>query len=282
MIHLLKSGNDSYKEVSFEEIRESKNLLEDALWVDLFQPTEEEEQYVEKRLGVDLPSKEEMGEIAESSRLFEEKEALYLSCWLLAFETAIPTNSSVAFVITPDRLISIRHSDHHAFRVFSNSRNRLQSRKFYSVEGVFVDLMDNIAGHIASMLRLVEQDLNSLSVEIFAEQKAQQKEMQKLGLKRIVQRLGKRNSLVANLRESSASLSTLTPFFLSFAGERLKPHVATQLKSLERDIKSLRQYDAELSSEVSFLLDSTVGLISYEQNQMMKILSVAAVLVALI
>jgi magnesium transporter len=147
---------------------------------------------------------------------------------------------------------------------------------------VFVDLMDNIAGHIASMLRLVEQDLNSLSVEIFAEQKAQQKEMQKLGLKRIVQRLGKRNSLVANLRESAASLSTLTPFFLSFAGERLKPHVATQLKSLERDIKSLRQYDAELSSEVSFLLDSTVGLISYEQNQMMKILSVAAVLVALI
>ena len=143
-----------------------------------------------------------------------------------------------------------------------------------------MDLLDTIAGHIASTLRLVEQDLNSLSIEIFAEQKAHKK--QKLGLKQIVQRLGKRNSLVASLRESSVSLSTLTPFFNGFAGERLKPHVAEQLKSLERDVKSLRQYDAELSSEISFLLDSTVGLINFEQNQSMKILSVAAVLVALI
>jgi len=282
MIHLLKPGEDSYKSVELAEIRKNKSLLQEALWIDLFQPTEEEEQFVEKSLGVDLPSKEEMGEIAESSRLFEEKDALYLSCWLLCFDTAIPTNSSVSFVITSDRVVSIRHSDHHAFRIYSSARNRLQSRRFHSCEGVFVDLLDSIAGHVASMLRLVEQDLNSLSIEIFAEQKAQQKQAQKLGLKRVVQRLGKRNSLVASLRESSASLSTLTPFFLGFAGERLKPHVAAQLKTLERDIKSLRQYDAELSAEVSFLLDSTVGLINFEQNQTLKILSVAAVLVALI
>jgi magnesium transporter len=54
------------------------------------------------------------------------------------------------------------------------------------------------------------------------------------------------------------------------------------LKTVEQDIVSLRQYDAELSSEVSFLLDSTVGLINFEQNQSMKVLSVAAVLVAFI
>jgi magnesium transporter len=58
--------------------------------------------------------------------------------------------------------------------------------------------------------------------------------------------------------------------------------VTARLKTVEQDIGSLRQYDAELSSEVSFLLDSTVGLINFEQNQSMKVLSVAAVLVAFI
>jgi len=282
MIHLLRPGDDSYKTVSLEDLRASKSLLHEALWIDLFQPTEEEEKYVEKALGVDLPSPEEMNEIAESSRLFEENGVLYLSCWLLCLDTTIPQNSSVSFVLTPNRFVSIRHSDHHAIRIFSSTRNRLQTRRFHTGEGVFVDLLDNVAGHVASMLRLVEQDLNSLSEEIFAEQKAQQKKAQKLGLKRIVQRLGKRNAVVASLRESSVSLSTLMPFFYGFAGERLKPHVAEQLKSLERDINSLRQYDAALSSEINFLLDSTVGLINFEQNQSIKILSVAAVLVALI
>jgi magnesium transporter len=201
---------------------------------------------------------------------------------LLCLDSALPQNSSVTFVLTPNRFVSIRHSDHHAIRIYSSTRNRLQTRRFQSGEGVFVDLLDNIAGHIASMLRLVEQDLNSLSEQIFSEQKGQLNKAEKLGLKRIVQRLGKRNAVVANLRESSVSLSTLMPFFNSFAAERLKPHVAAQLKSLERDIKSLRQYDGELSSEIAFLLDSTVGLINFEQNQSMKILSVAAVLVALI
>jgi magnesium transporter len=281
MIHLLHPGEDSYNVVTLAALRKSPATLEKALWVDLFEPTEEEEKFVEERLGIDLPTQEEMGEIAESSRLFEEKGALYLSCWVLGFDTAIPQNYSVTFVITRERFVSIRYSDHHAFRIFCNSGGRLQTRRFKSSEGVFVDLLDHIAGHIASTLRLVEQDLNALSVEIFSE-KTSNGSSKKLGLKRIVQRLGKRNAVVASLRECSASLSTLTPFFIGFAGDRLKPHVAEQLKSLERDVNSLRQYDAELSSEIAFLLDSTVGLINFEQNQSMKILSVAAVLVAFI
>src|ERR1700744_4632511 len=100
MIQLLSPGEDSLTIVPLEELRASKSLLAGALWIDLFQPTDEEELFVEKSLGVDLPSKEEMHEIAESSRLFEEKDSLYLSCWLLCYDSPIPVNSSVSFVIT--------------------------------------------------------------------------------------------------------------------------------------------------------------------------------------
>jgi magnesium transporter len=128
---------------------------------------------------------------------------------------------------------------------------------------------------------LVDQDLNALSIEIFAEQRSQ-RQRKSLGLKRVVQRLGKRSSMIANLRESSVSLSSLLSYFVVHAKNRLQADVAARLKTLDRDIRSLREYDAQLSAEVNFLLDSTVGLINFEQNQTMKLLGVAALIVSLI
>jgi magnesium transporter len=281
MIHLLGPGDDVLINYTLEELRKNKAALTNAIWIDLFQPTEEEEQFVEKWIDVELPDRDEMHEIAESSRLFEENNALYLSCWLLRFDSEIPDLSSVNFVITSKYFVSIRDSDHHAFRVFIHSRNHLLEGHFETQYGAFVQLIESIAGHIASSLRLVEQDLSLLANEIFTQQKGQQKK-NKVALKSTVQHLGKLNTMVTHLRESSASLSTLTPFFLGFAGQDLKPHVATQLETIEKDVASLRQYDEDLSSEIGFLLDSTVGLISYEQNQTMKVLSVVALFVAFI
>lgn len=231
---------------------------------------------------VNIPSRDEMHELEASSRLFSEDGTHYLSCWLLSFESPIPINTSVAFVVTEKQFVSIRYSDHHAFRIFKNAASRLQSRRFKHSNDALVELIEAIVGQIASMLRLVEQDLNSLSVEIFAEQHTHRRQVKKLGLKRMVQRLGKENSLIACLRESSGSLAALTSYFLEHGKGHLQPGVTARLKTVEQDIGSLRQYDAELSSEVSFLLDSTVGLINFEQNQSMKVLSVAALLVAFI
>jgi len=281
VIQLLKPGHAALEPVTLEEIRESPQTLRKALWIDLIHPATEEEHFVESTLGINVPSREEMHEIEASSRLFEERGALYLSCWLLSFESPIPVNSSVTLVITREQVISIRYSDHHAFRIFNATRNRLQNRQFQSSTQAAAELLEAMVGHIASNLRLIEQDLNGLANVIFAEQKAQKKSNQALGLKTVVQRLGKRNSLVASLRESAVSLSTLTSFFTTCA-DWLPPAIAGQLNTLERDILSLRQYNDELSEEISFLLDSTVGLINYEQNQTVKFLSIAAVLVALI
>jgi magnesium transporter len=282
MIQLLKPGGDCLTGTTLEELRDSKDQATDAFWIDLLNPEPEEEQFIENTLKVNIPSRDELHELEASSRFFSEDGTIYLSCWLLCFESPIPINTSVAFVVTEKQFVSIRYSDHHAFRIFKNAASRLQSRRFKHSNDALVELLEAVVGQIASTLRLVEQDLNSLSVEIFAEQHSHRKQVKKLGLKRMVQRLGKKNSLIACLRESSVSLAALTAYFLEHGKGQLQPGVTARLKTLEQDIGSLRQYDAELSSEVGFLLDSTVGLINFEQNQSMKMLSVAALLVAFI
>jgi magnesium transporter len=280
VIQTLKKGGINLAAVGTSEL--DKKTIVEALWIDLMEVSDEEHVFVEKALGISIPSKEEMLEIEESSRLFKIGGALYMSCWLLCYDSPIPRNASVTFIVTKTHLLSIRHTDHHAFRVFTPSVKRKHPRHMHDTGEVFAELMDAITGHLAYTLRLVEQDLNELSVEIFAEQKSHIAKVKPIGLKKVVKRLGKRNSLVSNLRESSVSLSTITPFFAGNAGDWITPDVASRLTTLKRDIKSLDEYNVQLSSEIAFLLDSTVGLINFEQNQVMKWLGAAALLVTFV
>jgi magnesium transporter len=190
MIQLLKPGGDCLTETTLEELQDSKDQATNAFWIDLLNPEPEEEQFIEKTLKVNIPSRDEMHELAASSRLFSEDGTIYLSCWLLSFESPIPINTSVAFVVMEKQFVSIRYSDHHAFRIFKSAGSRLQSRRFRHSNDALVELIEAIVGHIASMLRLVEQDLNSLSLEIFSEQHSHRKQIKKLGLILMVQRLG--------------------------------------------------------------------------------------------
>jgi magnesium transporter len=50
-----------------------------------------------------------------------------------------------------------------------------------------------------------------------------------------------------------------------------------RIKILQRDIISLTDHASFLSGKISFLLDAVLGLISIEQNGIIKIFSVAAV-----
>ena len=280
MIHTLKKGETSLTPLPGTDL--NKETLREALWIDMMDSSDEEHEFVEKALDVSIPSKEEMLEIEESSRLFREEEPLFMSCWLLCYDSPIPVNASVTLIVTRERVLSIRHTDHHAFRVFCDTKKRKHSRRFRDSGDVYAELMDSITNHIAYTLRLVEQDLNELSIEIFSEQKGQRARAKEIGLKRVVKRLGKRNSLVSNLRESSVSLSTITPFFVANGSDWITHDVSTRLVTLQKDVKSLGEYNTQLSSEIAFLLDSTVGLINFEQNQMMKWLGAAAIAVAFI
>src|SRR5215213_7994675 len=51
----------------------------DVLWIDLFDPSREDERAVETLLGLAVPTRQEMAEIEESARLYEEHGALVMT-----------------------------------------------------------------------------------------------------------------------------------------------------------------------------------------------------------
>lgn len=58
----------------------------------------------------------------------------------------------------------------------------------------------------------------------------------------------------------------------------MRGDLAAQFRSVMRDIKSLDEYTNQQTQEMTFLLESTLGLINIQQNQIIKIFTVASVL----
>ena len=57
----------------------AQRIPDDATWIDLEEPTREEDKLVEQCVGVQVPTREDMAEIEPSSRLYEQNGALYMT-----------------------------------------------------------------------------------------------------------------------------------------------------------------------------------------------------------
>ena len=93
-----------------------------------------------------------------------------------------------------------------------------------------------------------------------------------------MKRLGRTNLLAAKLRQSLLSVGRMLAYHRQGAAGRLPEGDRATLKSLERDARALTEHDAQLAAEIAFLLEATLGLIDIEQNRIIKVFSIAAVL----
>src|SRR5215212_2991957 len=90
-----------------------------ALWLDLLEPTLEEERLVEASLRIEVPTREEMKEIETSNRLYEDNGALYMTTTTAAqLDTDRPISTAVTFILAGNRLITNRYLDTKPFQQF--------------------------------------------------------------------------------------------------------------------------------------------------------------------
>ena len=80
------------------------------------------------------------------------------------------------------------------------------------------------------------------------------------------------------MRESLVSIGRLLLFLANEAeGMRWSKDVRLQLQAMQRDVLSLSDHATYLSNKITFLLDAMLGVVQIEQNNIIKIFSVAAV-----
>ncbi len=268
MLLVLRRGEPA---VQTDQVGPGWTLPDDAVWIELVDPTRDEELAVEQAVGLDLPTREEMAEIEVSSRLYQENGATFMTASLICgADESHPVLGPVTFVLTGDRLVTIRYVQPKSFNAFATQAAR-QPELRRSGPLVFLTLLEAVVDRTADFLEKVSAEVEVTSRVIFDAS-------QKGGFRPILTALARAQANNNMARESLVSLGRLLSF-AELAGQLEHDEAARhQLRSLERDVTSLAEHASYVSGNLTFLLDAALGLINIEQNEVTKIFSIAAVI----
>lgn len=250
--------------------------IKNIVWIDVLSPTQEEEAFLEIALGFSLPTRADMIEIELSSRLYSENGVYFMTATMIAHsdsDTAEPVLDPVTFVIWKHQLITIRYIEPQSFRLFN-----IQTEKLTAIHRdppmLLIGLLDVTVDRLADILELVGHRLDTYSRTIFNKKQKTTKH----DYHQLMQQMGSIGDLNTKARESLVTFRRLLTFFSGTLDPKLEREKLAHLTSITTDITALSDHASFLSTKINFLLDATLGMVNIDQNNVIKILSVAAVI----
>jgi magnesium transporter len=259
------------------EIAAGDAIPSDAVWIDMLQPTQAEEHAVEAFLGIEVPTREEMQEIEISSRLYIENGARYMTATLMcASETPLPRTTPVTFILSAHRLLTVRYDEPRPFALAAQKLARHCSPAITG-EQVLLELLDALIDRCADILEHAGAEVDNVSREIF-EPQATMGAGQSKKYSNILITIGRKGDLTSKVRESLVSIGRLVTFVAAEGdGDKMSKEQLAQLKIMQRDVSSLTDHASYLSNKITFVLDAMLGVVNLEQNNIIKLFSVMAV-----
>ena len=257
-------------------VTEADAIPSDAVWLDLFSPTDAERRKVGALLGIEMPTRADMEEIEVSSRLYQEDGGTFLTALILSnSETDNPVADVVSFVLSGAKLVTIRYIDPQPFRTFAARCERGGHHTPQKADLVLMALLDVIVDRMADILERAGGEIEGVSRDIF--QPAGDKVLQSKDFQAVLRKLGKKHDLTGKMRESLLTISRVLSFLTPITEGKENKEVRTHIKTLTRDVQSLQDHTSFLGGKLNYLLDATLGLINIDQNNIIKIMSVAAI-----
>jgi magnesium transporter len=252
-------------------------LAPDIVWLDLNQPTRDEEDYAERLTNIDVPTRDDLRDIEPSSRLYADPNAIYLTASILCgADGPAPVLADVAFVLTPSCLVTVRYNDPKSFKLFSAALCKLNGGATSS-RLILARLLETIADRTAEILEHAETRGDALLVRIFGESTNEPGRRKPKELETLLNEISAHHRLVSKARGSLATLARVATFLQAVEAIRQDREVKDLVKSVARDIQSLSEHANFLSGNITFMLDASLGLINVEQNAIIKIFSIASV-----
>jgi magnesium transporter len=139
-------------------------------------------------------------------------------------------------------------------------------------------LLEAFIDRFADILERVSLDLDQTSRTIFDTRPG--RPGGERDLQAVLKTLARNDDLASTSRESLLSISRVLSFLGVVADSWPKKEakdLKIRLKTASRDIASLAEHAGFETNKINFLLNATLGMINIEQNRIIKLFSVAAV-----
>src|SRR6201987_4683726 len=257
-------------------IEDLARLPDSAGWIDLVNPSTAEDRAVERLAGIAVPTREDMQEIEISSRLYIENGARYMTATLMCqSDSDSPTTTAVTFILAGHRLVTVRYDEPRPFALVENKLARACSPQITG-EMIMTELLDAVIDRCADILERIGADVDTVSHDIFEPESERHGQAKRYS--QILIAIGRKGDLTSKVRESLVSIGRLVTF-LSAVIEEVKwsKDMREQLKTQQRDVHSLTDHASYLSNKITFTLDAMLGVVNLEQNNIIKLFSVMAV-----
>ena len=251
------------------------SIPDNAVWIDLLEPTHEQEKAVEEFLCMQIPTREEMSEIELSNRLYQEHGTYYMTATMVTkVDSGTPETHAVTFMLTNHTLVTIRYIDATSFRRFSAGATKLPVADHDGFT-IFLGLIEAIVNRMADILERLDREIDRITNDIF--RNTEQPMNKKVDYQMVLDRIGRCGGLSSKVHESLVTFGRV----IEFASHHKKLHHADyqeQISAIRKDISGLSDHGIYLTGRVNFLLDATLGMISIQQNAVFRVLSVASLI----
>jgi magnesium transporter len=273
MLSVFVPADSSLKKVTADDLAA---LPAGAVWIDMVNPTAAEDKAVEALAKIAVPTREDMQEIEISSRLYIENGARYMTAILMCHsDTDMPRTTAVTFILAGHRLVTVRYDQPKPFALVENKLARLCPAGITG-EMILMELLDAVIDRCADILERIGADVDQVSHEIFEPES--QRHGQSKQYSKILTAIGRKGDLTSKVRESLVSIGRLVAFLSAvMEGVKWTKDMREQLKTMQRDVASLSDHASYLASKITFVLDAMLGVVNLEQNNIIKLFSVMAV-----
>ena len=240
---------------------------DDILWIDLVSPTIKEQKAVENFMEISLQTKQQVEEIESTSKYFETENSIISNSNFF-----IPTGDSfvvepVSFIISNEGvLVSLRNAE---FRTFRETEKRLQMnyRSYSTGYHLLISLLEVRIDFDADLVELVAKQVATLAKEINSEATIN---------KEVLHRISALQESTMLLRENIFDRQRVLSGILR--SERFPNDIYPRLQLMIKDVNSLINHADFSFQRLDYIQDASLGLINIEQNEIVKIFSVAAVI----
>jgi magnesium transporter len=248
-----------------------------AIWIDMIEPTVDEDQKVERYLGCKVPSRSDPDFAEPSESYYAENGVRYLHASVVSEAENTPDVTEVTFILAPKTFVTLRYDPGDAFELFGQKLCKTPPRTLHP-DAIAVGLVNTIVDRSARALNKVGVELDSIASRAFRARGVDQGARSRIYTETL-DALGRADEKISNLRESLVEVERLLLFLLSEGRSTDAPKpVREATKSTLRDLQSLEQDASFKAQKVQFLLDATLGFINLAQNDIIKLFSVLAVI----
>ncbi len=240
--------------------------FDDILWIDMVQPTIKEQKAVENFMEISLQTKQQVEEIESTSKYSETENAIISNSNFF-----VPTGDSfevepVSFILSNEGvLVSVRNADMRTFRE-AEKRLQMNYRSFSTGYHILISLLEVRIDFDADLVEMVGRQVSSLSKNISKEESID---------KAVIHRINTLQERTMILRENIFDRQRILSGILR--SERFPNDIYPRLQLMIKDVNSLISHTDFSFQRLDYIQDSALGLINIEQNEVVKIFSVAAV-----